>query len=353
MPETSDYTPAPWAGDSFASARDTYDVHVGRSYDDARTKGLKASDLLPDKISTDARAPIVVLCDETGSMGDWPATIFSKLPYLDHEARFYFGEDYAIAFGAFGDANCREPEEFPVQLRPFAKDKELQDRLKELIIEGGGGGQVMETSELAALYVDQNVSVPNAVRPILIIITDEKSYDTISPETAKQWAKVDLKERLTTRALFESLKNKWSVYLIRKPYNSGSSDSETSTDRGIREHWEELLGSDHIAFLPDASRVVDVIFGIFAQETGKVEEFRQELMDRQLKDVGGDKKVEIALKALVTIHRDADAEPKLLPAPSLKKLPGPDDAQHSMTRRNPGDKTRRSKSLLGDDDDDK
>jgi hypothetical protein len=29
-------------------------------------------------------------------MGDWPATMFSKLPYLENEGKEYLGEDFEI-----------------------------------------------------------------------------------------------------------------------------------------------------------------------------------------------------------------------------------------------------------------
>jgi hypothetical protein len=345
MPEHSDYTPAPWAADSFVSARATYDTHVGRSYDDAVKKGITATDLVPASISTTARAPVVIFVDQTGSMGAWPATIFSKLGYLDHEAKFYFDDDYAIAFGAFGDANHNE--DYPLQIRPFAKEDELQTRLKELVIEGGGGGTMSESSELCALYADNNIEMPNAIRPILILITDEKCYETVNIDQAKQWAKVDLHQRITTKDLFESLKSKFSVYLIRKPYSNSKSNDEDSRDRDIRLSWEKLLGADRIAYLPDASRVVDVIFGIFAQETGKVNEYRKELADRQLKDAGGDKKVETALKALLTIHSAHDAQTKKrIAGPAATKTEPGKTGTESVTRRDPNVTTKRSKSLL-------
>ncbi len=350
MPEDTDYTPAPWAAtDSFASARASYDAHVGRSYDDALSKGIVASDLVPDRMLSEALAPIAILCDQTGSMGAWPATIFSKLGYLDHECQSYFGADYEILFGAFGDASYGG-EKYPVQMRPFAKGADLQAHLKELVIEGKGGGQIRESAELAALYIDRNVDVPNAVKPMLIIITDEKAYDVIAPDQAKQWCKADIAQRMTIEELFASLKQKWSVYLIRKPYDTvrNDNDPETSTNREVRLYWEKLLGEDHIALLPDASRVVDVIFGIFAKEVGRVSDFVDELTQRQAKDVGGDKKIATALKALKTIHRDAVDNKKALPGAksSIKKLP---DHQRSQMRRDPDQKSRRGKSLLDDD----
>ena len=351
MPEYSDFTPAPWAPavDSFKDAKSVYDVHVGRSYNDAIKKGVTVSDLVPDKMVTETAAPIIILCDQTGSMGKWPATIFSKLPYLDHEAKFYFGDDYRIAFGAFGDANCGE--RYPVQIRPFAEGKELEERLKELVIEGGGGGQVSESAELPCAYVDANVEAPNAVRPILIIITDEKCYETVNKDQAEQYAKVAPGEKTDMTAdLFDRLKKKWAVYLVRKPYELGS-DDESGNNRQIREFWEKLVGEDHMALLPDASRVVDVIFGIFAKETGKIEDFKKELVDRQMKDLDGDKKVEVTMKALMTIHKSHVDEmrdhAKLPHKHSMKLLPGAVKGA-SVTRRKSTGKTKRSAGLLDD-----
>jgi hypothetical protein len=345
MPEDYDYTPAPWsAGDSFASARATYDVHVRRSYNDAVDKGLKASDLLPARITTDVRAPLGIVCDETGSMGDSPATIFAKYPFLAHEVEYYLGPSWAMMLGAFGDINhdsCEPPEKYPVQMRPFAKDKEVADRLKELVIEKRGGGQTCESAELTALYIDRNVEIPNAVRPILIFITNEHAYSQITTEDAKRWCKVELEKTISTKEVFESLKAKWAVYVIRLPYGHCSEDNEDSTNRSIREFWEKLVGDDHVAFLPDAARIVDVILGIFAREAGMIDEFEKELKDRQLKDVGGEMKVLTATKALKTIHRDHHANA----GNSVKKLPDGDKSK-SITHRGDGSKSQRSKSLL-------
>ena len=91
MSESYDYTPATWSsGSSFKDARKSYDAHAGRSYAKAASSGKSHEDMLPRSITTDSPAPVVIVCDVTGSMGEWPATIFSKLPYLDHEMRTVF-----------------------------------------------------------------------------------------------------------------------------------------------------------------------------------------------------------------------------------------------------------------------
>jgi len=304
MSESGDYSPGPWAGHDFSSARRSYDAYVGRSYDAAVTAGKATKDLIPDRIATNSSAPLIIVIDETGSMGDWPATIFSKLPYLENEGKEYLGEDFEIAFMAIGDAY--NSEQYPLQVRPFAKGLQLKDRLKELVIEGKGGGQTTETYELAALYANEKVDISKAIKPIMIFIGDEKCYDTIDPVAAKDLMGINLEKTLTTRAVFEKLKEKYSVYLIRKAYGSTGDNSMSSDDKTITDHWAKLLGEDHISNLPKAERVVDVIFGILAKETGRIAYFEQELEDRQLKDKDGDKKVDMVYKSLRTIHAIPD-----------------------------------------------
>src|ERR1700676_3501371 len=111
MSESSNYDPGDWKGYDFTAARKTYDQHVGRSYATAKADNKRGSDLIPLTLKTNSPAPLVILCDVTGSMGDWPATIFSKLPYLDKECKEYLGPDYAFSYAATAD----QDDSFPLQ----------------------------------------------------------------------------------------------------------------------------------------------------------------------------------------------------------------------------------------------
>lgn len=306
MSETADYDPGCWKGHDFKDARKKYDVHVGRSYGDAVAKGKRAADLAPDRIKTRSKSPLAIMCDVTGSMGSWPATIFSKLPYLEIEGKQYLGDDLEISFCAFGDLYS---DKYPLQVRQFSKGTDLKVQLEALVIEGGGGGQVKESPEIAALYYARNVDMPVASKPIAIIITDESLYETVNKDDAKAHAKVDAEARIRTKDIFDELKRRYAVYLVRKPYSPMSGDGISSTDKGIVKDWLQYLDEDHIVTLPNEERVLDIIFGILAKETDRVEYFRDELKERQLKDKGGDKKVEVALKALETIHKIEAADP--------------------------------------------
>lgn len=280
MSESSDYEPGIWKGHDFKGARKAFDVSAGRSYATAKASGKVHRDLVPDEIITQSPTPLVIICDITGSMGKWPATIFSKLPYLDHELRTeYLGPDMEVCFGAVGDANS---DDYPLQMRPFVKGLDLKKAIGELVIEGGGGGQLSETYELAAIYCARKILMLKAIiKPLLIIIGDEKPYSYISPDQAEKFAKVKLKRQLPTEAVFQELQRKFSVYLIRKPYEGSSRNSLSDVDGEIYGAWRKLLSADRIKDLPDPDRVVDVIFGIMAIETRKIDYFKKEIEGRQ------------------------------------------------------------------------
>lgn len=312
MSESADFDPGYWSGHDFSAARKHYDAYAGRSYDNAKVEGKSQEDVLPVSLSTDSSTPLVILCDVTGSMGEWPATIFSKLPYLELEGQEYLGKNMEICFGAVGDAYS---DEYPLQARPFTKGLDLKDKLKELIIESGGGGQLSETYELAALYFARNVRMPKAINPICIFIGDEAPYDFADEARAKKFAYTNLqKGKLSTREIFNELKRKYAVYLIRKPYHSSSGDAMSSDDKQIYRKWLDLLDEDHIAILPEAARVVDVIFGILAKETGRIGYFREELEDRQKPE-----QVKTVYKSLATIHAIGDNSKKALPGRSVHR----------------------------------
>lgn len=327
MSESGDYDPGPWRGHDFGSARKRYDVHVGRSYDDARSSNKDISELVEKSLETNSESPLVIACDVTGSMGEWPATMFSKLPYLELEGKEYLGDDMEISFAAVGDVYS---DDYALQVRKFTKGTELKEKLEELVIEGGGGGQTMESYDLCALYYSRKVKMPKAIKPIFIFIGDEGCYDSIDRESAKTYAGIELKERLPTKQVMKDLQSKYSVYLIRKPYDNGYGDSMSSTDKKLYKEWADMLGEDHISILPDPNRVVDVIFGILAKETQRLEYFKEEITERQKPG-----QVKTVMKALKTIH-------KPLPKKSLKKLP----MRKSVMHKKGGKDEEESKSLL-------
>lgn len=320
MSESGDYDPGVWKGYDFKSARAKYDVHVGRSYDDAVKTDKKVDDLVPLSVKSESDSPVVICCDVTGSMGEWPATIFSKLPYLDLEGKEYLGEKMEVSFAAVGDCFS---DKYPLQVHNFVAGKAMEEVLQKLVVEGGGGGQTTESYDLAALYYSRNCQIPNAIRPIFVLIGDEGPYQFVDKTHGETWGRTTIEGRIGISQIFEELKKKFSVYLVRKPYDRYAGDKMSTTDTRIQKEWEELLGADHVTILPDASRVVDVIFGIFAKETGRGTYFKEELEGRQTPE-----QVDTVLKSLSTMH----------------VLPEPDEDADKADEKDSKGKTKPAKS---------
>lgn len=326
MAEDADFSPGDWTGHDFSAAYKHIDATAGRSYAAAVSANKSHADLLPTSISTRSTAPVSIVADVTGSMGVWPKVMFSKLPYLEVEGKEYLGPDLEFGWLAVGDANG---DTYPLQARPFTKGTALKDELEKLVIEGGGGGTVHESYELAALYALHNIHVDSAIRPIIIFIGDEAAYDRISKEQAKDIAFVDLEKSVSTKEVFQQLRKKFSVYIIQKPYNEMNGDERmTGQNKAIHDGWAELVGEDHVAILSEPGRVVDVIFGIFAKETERIDYFQKEIGDRQKPE-----QVETVMKSLKTIHA--------LPPP-----PSRHSGKSVVVRPKGGGPVTRTKSLI-------
>jgi hypothetical protein len=294
MSEGSDYDPGPWRGVDFKDARKDFDQHAGRSYAKAVKEEKKALDFVFDRLKSDALAVLAILCDVTGSMGEKPRKLFGHMPYMDNERKEYFGEDSEISVAGVGDIHG---DKYPFQGRLFTKGvAELKEKFTELVVEGGGGGQLRESYELAALYYCRNVDIPKAKKAVLIIIADEMPYDSVSRYEAMTYAKVSLEKDITVEEIFAELKRKYDVYVIQSPYEDQVNSDITKRVKAV---WERLVGSDHLAFLEDPERILDVIFGILADATAKVDYFIEEINERQRPE-----QVVAAFKALKTIHHD-------------------------------------------------
>jgi len=311
--EGGDYEEVSYVPDhDFGAARVDYDAHAGRSYKKAKEDDLKEDDLLPRIIRTDAETGIILSVDHTGSMGDKPGIVYDKFPYLVHEAQTeYLPPNSPFCVASFGDA--REIEDYPLQARPFAGKQELPVRLKELVLVPGSGGAGMEeSSELMALYALHSIRFGKKAgrsrrKPVYIMITDECCYRTVNQDMA---AKVYVKtsKGIAAEKIFRALHRKYEAFLILMPYG-GASNWQDRRSQEVKSFWLDYFDEDHTAYLEDARRIVDVIFGLLAKAADRREYFEREIMKRQVEDVSEDerdegrRKVDTVFRSLGTVHR--------------------------------------------------
>ncbi|ACU75880.1 conserved hypothetical protein [Catenulispora acidiphila DSM 44928] len=127
---------------------------------------------------------ISVLFDVTGSMGGVPRVLQTKLGdlhglllrkgYVDHPQ---------IMFGAIGDAYS---DRVPLQVGQFESDNRMDDQLGDIVLEGGGGGQMRESYELAMYFMAHHTALDchdkRGKRGYLFIIGDEMPYPNVNPQ---------------------------------------------------------------------------------------------------------------------------------------------------------------------------
>ena len=97
----------------------------------------------------------------------------------------------------------------------------------------------------------------------------------MSISDAATYARSMILADLPTDLLFRQLREKFAVYVVRKPDTGYGKDGE------IHDRWVDLVGSDHVVVLSDEKRVVDTLFGVMAVEQDCEDIFEAEMRGRQ------------------------------------------------------------------------
>jgi len=254
-----------------------------RNYNRPREPNMNLVNPKGKDISSNSKNPIVIGIDCTGSMADWPAEIFDRLPLLCKTLAKY-RPDVEISFSVIGDAYC---DQYPLQVADFKSGPDLEKVLKALYPEGGGGGQAKETYELWGHYMLKHASTPKAEgKPFMIIFGDEGYYDKIAANQVRHYIGDNLQRNQNSMQMWQKLKEKFNIYMLRKDYNLRGIEEE------IDNQWKETLGAEKIVSLSkkfeypqDKMRAVDVAMGIIARQWGHFEDFEQSVGSRQEEEI--------------------------------------------------------------------
>jgi hypothetical protein len=223
-------------------------VHPGLDPKGVTARESRDSDEHPDSVA------IAVLFDVTGSMLSVPRTLQAKLPQLlGLLQRKGYVTDPQILFGAIGDATC---DRVPLQIGQFESDNRLDDDLGRFVLEGGGGGQMTESYELAMYFMARHTALDcfekRGKRGYLFIIGDETAYRTVKPREVEQVIGDRLGEPVALKDIVAEVRRMYDTYYILP---SGSSYAGNST---ILDFWRGLLGQNVIS-LDDLDAVCETI----------------------------------------------------------------------------------------------
>jgi hypothetical protein len=245
----------------------------GRSYVTSGEADLRRVDPYNKQIYSGSQTAIVLAVDVTGSMASWPAEIFDRLP-LFYQTLSQYREDLEISFGAIGDATC---DRFPLQVNAFGKGMELEEHLKALGCEGGGGGGLKESYELFAYFILSHCHTPNAVDPFLFIYGDEGFYPTVNRRQVNHLIGDQLPGNMESSQVWQALLRHFNVYYLQKDYGHGNG----KTTKQINRQWSDAIGSQRVIRLPSCERAVDVAMGIVAKHWGQYGDFQVNMAARQ------------------------------------------------------------------------
>src|ERR1700754_752110 len=197
---------------------------------------------------------IAVLFDVTGSMGGIPRVLQTKLPQLlGLLLRNGYARDPQIMFGAIGDATC---DRVPLQIGQFESDNRMDDDLGRIVLEGGGGGQMTESYELALYYLARHTEIDcftkRGRRGYLFIIGDELAYDRVKAREVSNVCGDELTEDIPLRRIGAEVRRKYETYYLL-PHGAGYSGNST-----VLNFWRGLLGQTAIE-LDDPDAVCETI----------------------------------------------------------------------------------------------
>jgi hypothetical protein len=235
-------------------------------------------------VITQSKTPLVIAVDVTGSMADWPAEIFDRLPLLYNTLSQYRPE-LDICFAAIGDAGY---DRWPLQVTRFCRGFSLETQLKAIYGEGGGGDEP-ESYELFAHWINTHVTLAGSMqeKPFMIVFGDAPMHPKVLRQQVKSVMGDALQQDLDAIEAWQQLARTWNVLFLRR--------KGIRRDDATGRQWEKALGAQHILTVFDEQRAVDYAMGLIARAWGHLDDFSANMAARQ-----SDSKVTALLSQLRT-----------------------------------------------------
>lgn len=198
--------------------------------------------------------PIAVLFDVTGSMLSVPVTVQKKLgDLLGLLTRGGYAQDPQILVGAIGDDQF---DTVPLQMGQFESDNRIDEQLRDIYLEGGGGGDKREGYALAAYFLATRARTDawekRGRKGYLFLIGDEMNKDRLYRTSIARFIGDDEAQDLSVEEVYAMVEERWHVYCILPNLTSYYKDKQ------VEEHWRRLLGERFLR-LDDPDAVCELI----------------------------------------------------------------------------------------------
>lgn len=225
-------------------------------------------------LESKTKHPVIVVLDVTGSNIDFARLVYDKMPmfYGQIEQQGYL-DDFDVSFCAVGDAYV---DDYPLQVGNFSKGIALDSILEKIVLEGGGGGQRMESYELAAYYLYKNTKFIPGSEPIIFFLGDEAPYPRLNVQQARRFGAECNENGVEPFGLLRKKVND-NVFLLLSKYDGRNFQSE------ITNSWVNLLAPEHVIKVKEEKSVVDLMLGIIAMVSMSrtLESYKDDMRDRE------------------------------------------------------------------------
>lgn len=219
--------------------------------------------------ATSSTNPLVVAVDVTGSMQRWPFEIFDRLPLL-YNTLSQYREDLEVLFVAIGDARY---DRWPLQVTEFAKGYALEQQLKALYGEGGGGDEP-ESYGLFAYWLNRQVKLQSdpQEKPFLIVFGDAPMHTQVTAKEIRSVLPKEKTEGSSAAREWAHVNRTWNTWFLRRQGKQGDA---------IDRQWSAAMGHQQILHIQDEPRAVDLAMALIARHWGFLSDFQANMSARQ------------------------------------------------------------------------
>ena len=241
-------------------------VFTSRQMKDDYNPALIAYRESRDSASNPNSTPVLIGSDVTGSMGMIAHKLMSD--GLNTLAKEIYDRkpipDPHIMVAAIGDAYC---DRAPIQMTQFEADIRLADQVRDLYIEGGGGGNGGESYTLAwlaaALKVRADAFEKRKKRGYLFTIGDEPVLDVVTKEQVNRLFGAEVMGDVTAREALAMIAGDWEVFHICL-VNEGHCRYDRD---GVLDSWRRVLPERTIQ-LDDVNALAETVVSLIQVTEG-------------------------------------------------------------------------------------
>ena len=220
-----------------------------------------------DSAENPASTPIILALDVTGSMGviaekmarEGLGTLVEQI--LDRKP---VSDPHIMVMGV-GDAYC---DRAPLQASQFEADIRIAEQLKNIYLEGGGGGNRFESYNLPWYFAAKKTeidAVKHGRKGIIFTFGDEECPPELTREHIKKFLGDDVPGNISTKDLLKMVSSKYDVFHVVVEQGNHA----RSFKKEVYDSWNKVLPPERIVSLKDYTKLSEVLVSVMEVHAGK------------------------------------------------------------------------------------